>query len=152
MAKLTPLQKAKTCLDFVDQRLEVTAQQTIEIAELMIADIKHLTASHADVQSKEDLANYVQSMDQIQLNWINKLQEIILEQTNRDLNGQVIQSLNQFLNMLSESQTQRMDFPLPSVVGRQIGSEEDEDQYLNQEEIEVLLKSQKPQNDNEQIN
>lgn len=142
MSKLTPKEKALTCLNFIDQRLENTSQQTIEIAEMMIQDIRNLNDAHMKAERGENLAEYLAMMNDIQLKWISHLQEIILEQTNRDLNGQVLIALNKFMNMLSDSQTQGMDFPLPSVVARQIDDHEDEDKYLNQSEIELLLNSQ----------
>ena len=147
MSKLTPKEKALTCLSFIDQRLENTSQQTIEIAEMMIEDIQKLSEAHILAEQGHHLEEYLLQMNHLQLKWMDHLQEIILEQTNRDLNGQVLVSLNKFINMLSESMTKGMDFPLPSVVARQINDHEDEDKYLNQAEIELLLESENHKND-----
>lgn len=148
MSKLSPKEKALTCLNFIDQQLENTSQQTIEIAEMMIEDIKRLNEAHQQAEQGHNLANYLEQMNHLQLNWINQLQEIILEQTNRDLNGQVIVTLNNFINKLSDAHTKSMDFPLPSVVGRQIGDHEEEDKYLDQNEIELLLSDQESSTQN----
>ncbi len=49
-----------------------------------------------------------------QMKWVNQLHEIILEQTNRDLNGQVILSLQKFMNTLNQQQLKQLDFEMPS--------------------------------------
>jgi len=142
VSKLTPKQKAIKCLDFIDQRLEYTASQTIEIAEMMIDDIQKLNKAHMLAEQGENLEEYLDTMNHLQMKWMGHLNEIILEQTNRDLNGQVLISLNKFVGMLSENQTKGMDFSLPSIVARQINDHEEEDKYLDQEEIELLISQQ----------
>lgn len=145
MSKRTPKEKAVSCLNFIDQRLENTSQQTIKIAEMMIDDIRKLNKAHMLAEQGHQLEEYLSQMNHLQLKWMSHLQEIILEQTNRDLNGQVIIALNKFIGMLSDTQTKGMDFPLPSVVARQIGDHEEEDKYLNQDEIELLMAQQNTQ-------
>lgn len=142
MSKLTPKQKALSCLDFIDQRLEYTASQTIEIAEMMIDDIQKLNKAHLLAEQSENLEEYLDTMNHLQMKWMGHLNDIILEQTNRDLNGQVLIALNKFVEMLGDNQTKGMDFNLPSIVARKIGDHEEEDKYLDQDEIELLMSQQ----------
>ena len=139
MAQMNTTQKVQTCLEFIDQRLETTSEQTIRIAELIIDDIKNLTQGYQTAIQTGTLHDHSELVRQTQLNWVNQLHDIILEQTNRDLNGQVIIALQKFATSLNEQQVKYSDFDLPSIVAR---DNHDEHEYLNQAEIEMLMSQQ----------
>jgi len=139
MAQMNTTQKVQTCLEFIDQRLETTSEQTIQIAELIIDDIKHLTEGYQTALQTGNLHRHSELVRETQMNWVNQLHDIILEQTNRDLNGQVIQALQKFASSLNAQQVKYSDFDLPSAVARE---NNDEHEYLNQAEIELLMVQQ----------
>lgn len=136
-------QKVHTCLEYIDNRLESTSEQTIQIAEMIIQDIKQLTASYPTAIQNNDLRAHADRVRDTQMKWVNQLHEIILEQTNRDLNGQVILSLQKFINALNQQQLKHLDFDMPSAVARQ--QKTDEHEFLSQEEIELLMDSHQSQ-------
>jgi len=105
-------EKLNTCLDYIDHRLE----QTIQIAETIIDDIKTLTQGYTEAVKNHQLVEHAQQVRDTQMKWVNQLHDIILEQTNRDLNG--------------------IPFDLPSVVARQ---QPNQFEYLDQDEIELLM-------------
>lgn len=137
---MTTSDKVHTCLEYIDQRLESSAEQTIQIAELIIDDIKALTQAYSEAIRTGRLQEHAELVRNTQLNWVNQLQDIILEQTNRDLNGQVILSLQKFANNLNEQQFDKIPFDLPSAVARTQAHNEFE--YLSQDEIELLMNQQ----------
>ncbi|GEM_PF-2688637 len=139
MAQLNTTQKVQTCLEFIDQRLETTSEQTIRIAEMIIDDIKQLTEGYQTALKTGCLHQHSERVRNTQMNWVNQLHDIILEQTNRDLNGQVIQALQKFATRLNEQQVKYADFDLPSAVARE---HNDEHEYLTQHEIELLMAQQ----------
>lgn len=139
MTQMNTSQKVQTCLEFIDNRLETTSEQTIQIAEMIIEDIKNLTQGYQTALQSGHLHEHSELVRKTQLNWVNQLHDIILEQTNRDLNGQVIQALQKFATSLNEQQLKYADFELPSTVARQ---QADEHEYLNQDEIEMLMAQQ----------
>lgn len=140
MARMNTTEKVQTCLDFIDQRLDNQAEQTIRIAELIIEDIKNLTAGYHQAMRNGNLKEHSELVRQTQLNWVNQLHEIILEQSNRDLSGQVIQALQKFISNLNQTHMQHLHFELPSPVAREHDAEY---QYLSQEEIELLMGQQR---------
>jgi len=133
-------QKIQLCLDFIDQRLETTAEQTIHIAEMIIEDIRKMTEAYDEAIKSGNLKEHLDLVRDTQMNWVNQLHDIILEQTNRDLNGQVILALKQFIDTLNEKQFKHYQFDLPSAVASQQDSNEHE--YLSQEEIDILMGQQ----------
>lgn len=139
MAQMNTTQKVQTCLEFIDQRLETTSEQTIQIAELIIEDIKNLTEGYQAAIKSGGLQRHSELVRNTQMNWVNQLHDIILEQTNRDLNGQVIQALQKFASSLNEQQVKYADFELPSAVAREHANEHE---YLSQAEIELLMGQQ----------
>lgn len=136
MSDLTPQEKVRTCLDYIDSRLETTSQQTIQIAEMMMEDIRDLSQSYTDALSQDTLREHSEQVRETQLKWMNQLQDIIVEQTNRDLSGQVIQSLLTFTDKLNDVQLKHLDFPLPSAVA---SKQEGALDYLSQDDIDVLM-------------
>ncbi len=140
MSALNNTQKIQTCLDFIDQRLETTAEQTIQIAEMIIEDIRNLTDDYQEAMKSGNIKEHMEHVRTTQMNWVNQLHEIILEQTNRDLNGQVILALKQFVDTLNEQQFKHYRFDLPSAVASQQAANEHE--YLSQEEIDILMGQQ----------
>jgi len=130
-------QKVQTCLEFIDQRLETTSEQTIQIAEMIIEDIKNLTEAYPAAIAAGNLKEHSELVRSTQMNWVNQLHDIILEQTNRDLNGQVIIALQKFVTSLNENQMQHHDFELPSAVASKLPKNEHE--YLTQAEIDLLM-------------
>lgn len=133
---LNTSEKVTTCLDYIDHRLEQSSEQTIQIAEMIINDIRSLTNGYTQALNNNQLADYTQEVRHTQMKWVNQLHDIILEQTNRDLNGQVIQALQKFAKGLNEKQLKHADFDLPSAVA---SIQPDQHEYLNQEEIELLM-------------
>lgn len=144
MADMNTQQKLQTCLEFIDNRLETTSEQTIQIAEMIIADIKHLTQAYPIALQRGELKEHSELVRQTQLNWVNQLHDIILEQTNRDLNGQVILALQGFVNNLNQNTLKHAKFDLPSMVA---STQKDETEYLNQDEIDLLMNQQSLFND-----
>ncbi|HEY9017837.1 hypothetical protein [Thiomicrospira sp.] len=136
MSDLTPQEKVRTCLDYIDSRLETTSQQTIQIAEMMMEDIRDLSQSYTDALSQDTLREHSEQVRETQLKWMNQLQDIIIEQTNRDLSGQVIQSLLTFTDKLDNVKMKNLDFPLPSAVA---SKQEGALDYLSQDDIDVLM-------------
>lgn len=130
-------QKVNTCLQYIDNRLETTSEQTIQIAEMIIDDIKNLTQAYPQAIRNNELRSHAERVRDTQMKWVNQLHEIILEQTDRDLNGQVIQALQNFMNTLNNKQLKHLDFDLPAAVRRE--QPETEHEYLSQDEIEVLM-------------
>ena len=130
-------QKLQTCLDFIDQRLETTAEQTIHIAEMIIEDIKEMTDGYQEALQSGNLKAHSERVRNTQMNWVNQLHDIILEQTNRDLNGQVIIALKQFIDTLNEKQLKHYRFDLPSAVASE--QKVNEHEYLSQAEIDILM-------------
>ena len=135
MAQMNTTQKVQTCLKFIDHRLESTSEQTIQIAEMIIDDIKNLTAGYQKALKTGCLHGHSELVRDTQMNWVNQLHDIILEQTNRDLNGQVIQALQKFASTLNEHQLKYSDFDLPSTITQ-------DQERVNQAEIEFLLNQQ----------
>lgn len=136
MTDMSPQEKVRTCLDYIDNRLETTSQQTIQIAEMMIEDIRELSNAHTDAIKNNRLEEHLNKIRDTQLNWMHQLQDIILEQTNRDLSGQVIQSLQTFTEKLNDLKLKNLDFDLPSAVAsKQANALE----YLNQDDIDALF-------------
>lgn len=129
-------EKVSTCLEYIDQRLETTSEQTIQIAEMIIDDIRELTQGYTNALKNNQLSEHARHVRDTQMKWVNQLHDIILEQTNRDLNGQVIQALQKFADDLNKKQLDYMDFELPSAVARTQPNHLD---YLSQEEIELLM-------------
>lgn len=127
-------------MDFIDQRLDTTAEQTIHIAEMIIEDIKKMTSGYDEAVKSGKIKEHMQLVQNTQMNWVNQLHDIILEQTNRDLNGQVIIALKEFVDTLNEKQFQHYRFDLPSAVASQ--QESNEHEYLSQEEIDILMGQQ----------
>jgi len=140
MANLNTTQKVQTCLEFIDQRLETTSEQTIQIAEMIIDDIKNLTEGYEAARKSGTLHTHSELVRTTQMNWVNQLHDIILEQTNRDLNGQVIIALQKFVNSLNENQLKHYDFELPSAVAST--QDNNEHEYLTQAEIDILMGQQ----------
>lgn len=139
MSTMNTTQKIQTCLEFIDQRLETTSEQTIQIAEMIIADIKQLTEGYQAAIESGNLKNHSELVRATQMNWVNQLHDIILEQTNRDLNGQVIIALKKFVDSLNESQLKHYPFELPSAVA---SKQPNEHEYLTQDEIDILMGQQ----------
>lgn len=140
MATLNTTQKVQTCLEFIDQRLESTSEQTIQIAEMIIDDIKNLTEGYQAALKNGTLHTHSELVRATQMNWVNQLHDIIIEQTNRDLNGQVIIALKKFVDSLNENQMKHYDFELPSAVASQ--QQHNEHEYLTQAEIDILMGQQ----------
>jgi len=139
MAVMNTQEKVQTCLEFIDNRLETTSEQTIQIAEMIIADIKNLTQAYPLAVQRGELKEHSELVRATQMNWVNQLHDIILEQTNRDLNGQVIMALQGFVKNLNDNALKHAKFELPSAVASQ---QKDETEYLNQDEIDLLMSQQ----------
>ncbi len=145
MTQMNTTQKFQTCLEFIDNRLETTSEQTIQIAEMIIEDIKKLTVGYQMALQTGSMHSHSELVRETQMNWVNQLHDIILEQTNRDLNGQVIQALQKFATTLNEQQLKYAHLELPSIVARENANEHE---YLNQAEIDILMGQQNLFDDN----
>lgn len=136
MSDMTPQEKVRTCLNYIDNRLETTSQQTIQIAEMMMEDIREFNDSYLDAVKNNNLAEYTDQVRNTQLKWMNQLQDIIVEQTSRDLSGQVILALQSFTDKLEGAKLKNVDFELPSAVA---SKQADALDYMNQEDIDALM-------------
>lgn len=138
MSEMSPQAKVKTCLTYIDSRLEVTAEQTIKIAEMMIEDIKNLSGKHLEAVQNNTLEAHLNKIRDVQMSWMHQLQDIILEQANRDLSGQVILALQEFADKLEDFKLTSLDFDLPSAVASKQDNSAELD-YMDQDEIDKLL-------------
>lgn len=136
MAETTPQDKVLTCLNYIDNRLENTAEQTIQIAEMMIQDIRELSGLHTEAIESDNLVEHLNRMRDTQIKWMNQLQDIILEQANRDLSGQVILALKQFNQGITELSLAKFDFELPSAVA---AANKDDKEYISQDDIDKMF-------------
>lgn len=116
---MTPEEKVHSCLEYIDERLENTSEQTLRIAETIIDDIKSLSNSYKDAIESHRLREHADKVHNTQMKWVNQLHDIILDQTNRELNNQVIQALQNFVNNLNKKQMKHLDFELPKAVDYQ---------------------------------
>lgn len=139
--KSKEIENFKHCLGYLDNQLEKTSEQTIGIAELMILDMNNLIENSKELNQKE----YIEKVKETHLSWITKLSEIILAQSNRDLSGQVIIKLNDFLDKAKLKTSHKLE--LPSHVLRELDILEPKDAIdnssgiLSQEEIDEVLKT-----------
>ena len=136
MSQMNPQEKVRTCLDYIDNRLETTSQQTIQIAEMIMEDIRDLNQDYLEAIKQNNIMQHAENVRETQLKWMSQLQDIIIEQTSRDLSGQVIQALQSFTDKLNALHLQHLDFPLPSAVA---SKQADAYEYLNQEAIDALI-------------
>jgi chemotaxis regulatin CheY-phosphate phosphatase CheZ len=145
MTQLNTTQKDQTCLEFIDNHSETASEQTIQITEMIIDDINNLTVSYQRALQVGNLHTHSELVRATQMNWVNQLQDIILEQSNRDLNGQVIQSLEKFASSLNAQQVKYSEGKLPSLVAHE---DLNEQACLSQSEIEILMGQQSLFDDN----
>ena len=136
MSQMNPQEKVRTCLDYIDNRLETTSQQTIQIAEMIMEDIRDLNQAYLEAIKQNNIMQHAENVRETQLKWMSQLQDIIIEQTSRDLSGQVIQALQSFTDKLNALHLQHLDVPLPSAVA---SKQADAYEYLNQEAIDALI-------------
>lgn len=136
MTQMTPQEKVRTCLNYIDNRLETTSQQTIQIAEMMMQDIREFNETYVDAVKNNTLAQYTDQVRNTQLKWMSQLQDIIIEQTSRDLSGQVILALQKFTDKLDGAKLKNIDFELPSAVA---SKQADALDYMSQEDIDALM-------------
>lgn len=134
MAQVNSTQKVQTCLKFIDHRLENSSEQTIQIAQMIIDDIKNLTEGYQNALKNGHLYRHSELVRDTQMNWVNQLHDIILEQTNQDLNGQLIQALHKFASRLNQHPLKVSDFELPMTTNQEA---------LNPAEIKFLLNQKK---------
>lgn len=118
MPQMNTQQKVQSCLEFIDDRLENHSEQTIRIAELIIEDIKELTRAYPAALKNGQLKEHLERVRQTQMNWVNQLHEMILDQSDRDINGQVISALQNFVNNLNQNAIKRTHFELPNAVSK----------------------------------
>lgn len=116
---MTPNEKVQSCLDYIDDRLETTSEQTLHIAETIIDDIKTLTLSYQDAMKSHRLKEHADKVHSTQMKWVNQLHDVILDQTHSDLNNQVIQALHKFANTLNQTSSKMMDFDIPTEINYQ---------------------------------
>ncbi|MDX1796801.1 MAG: hypothetical protein R3219_08740 [Hydrogenovibrio sp.] len=108
--------KVQSCLEYIDDRLENSSKQTLQIAEMIIDDIKNLSQSYNQAMRTNRLKDHADKVHSTQMKWVNQLHEIIMAQNSRDLNSQVIQALQKFAHNLNQNQFKHLDFDLPPAV------------------------------------
>ncbi|MDG6777917.1 hypothetical protein QCB44_04265 [Thiomicrorhabdus sp. zzn3] len=113
MPQMNTQQKVQSCLEFIDDRLENHSEQTIRIAEVIIEDIKELTRAYPVALKNGQLKEHLERVRQTQMNWVTQLHEMILDQSDRDINVQVISALQNFVNNLNQNAVKRIDFEVP---------------------------------------
>lgn len=117
--------KVQSCLEYIDDRLENSSKQTLQIAEMIIDDIKDLSQSYNQAIKTNRLKDHANKVHCTQMKWVNQLHEIIMEQNSRDLNTQVIQALQKFAHNLNQNQFKQLDFDLPPEVINPTPSKDD---------------------------
>lgn len=100
------------CISYIDHRLEKTSSQTLEIAEMMIDDIRDLTVSYPQALKQNTLRQHMEKVRVAQMKWVNQLHDIIMDQNNHDLNSQMLQSIQTFMNTLNQNQLKQLEAPL----------------------------------------
>ncbi len=118
-ANLNTHQKLTTCLNYLDTNIESQSTQTTEVAETIINDIKNLTLSYQNAMARSQLVEHAELVHHTQMNWVSQLQQVVTEQKELSLNGQVIQALHKFAkNLNKNNQTkiavQQTELNLPS--------------------------------------
>ena len=96
------------CISYIDHRLEKTSSQTLQIAEMIIEDIKTLTISYPLALKQNHLREHAEKVRITQMKWVNQLHEIIRDQSNQDLNNHMIQSIQAFMNTLNQNQLKQL--------------------------------------------
>ncbi|MDG6773058.1 hypothetical protein QCB45_01840 [Thiomicrorhabdus sp. ZW0627] len=143
MAQLTTQQKVQTCLDFIDEQFDNESEQTILIAEMIIEDIKTLTQAYPDALRSGDIKQHLERVRLTQMNWVNQLQNIILEQSSRELNHQVLDSLKHFIDNLNQQTIEQTKFELPcDLMFKSEGRIDDTLDLLERQEVDLLLGQQ----------
>lgn len=102
------------CISYIDQRLEKTSSQTLQIAEMMIEDIRDLTISYPQALKQNTLRQHMEKVRVAQMKWVNQLHDIIMDQNNHDLNSQMLQSIQTFMNTLNQNHLKQLEAPLPT--------------------------------------
>lgn len=100
------------CLSYIDRRLERTSSQTLQIAEMMIEDIKTLTISYPMALKQNNLRQHMENVRVAQMKWVNQLHDIILDQSNHALSSQMIQSIQTFMDTLNQNQLKHLEVPV----------------------------------------
>lgn len=100
------------CLSYIDRRLERTSSQTLQIAEMMIEDIKTLTISYPMALKQNNLRQHMENVRVAQMKWVNQLHEIILDQSDHALSSQMIQSIQTFMDTLNQNQLKHLEVPV----------------------------------------
>lgn len=108
-------QQINHCISYIDQRLEKTSSQTLHIAEMIIEDIKTLTISYPMALKENTLRQHAEKVRMTQMKWVNQLHEIIMDQNNHDLNNQMIQSIQTFMNTLNQNQLKHLEAPVSNI-------------------------------------
>lgn len=102
------------CISYIDQRLEKTSSQTLQIAEMMIEDIRDLTISYPQALKQNTLRQHMEKVRVAQMKWVNQLHDIIMDQNNHDLNSQMLQSIQTFMNTLNQNHLKQLEAPTTS--------------------------------------
>lgn len=113
---MTTDEKVQSCLEYIDDRLENTSEQTLHIAETIIDDIKLLHKNYKHAIKAHTLREHADLVHDTQMKWVNQLQRIILDQNNQEMNSMVIKALQNFANNLNKKQIKQLDFDLPKEV------------------------------------
>lgn len=100
------------CLSYIDRRLERTSSQTLQIAEMMIEDIKTLTISYPMALKQNNLRQHMENVRVAQMKWVNQLHDIILDQSDHALSSQMIQSIQTFMDTLNQNQLKHLEVPV----------------------------------------
>lgn len=113
---MTTDEKVQSCLEYIDDRLENTSEQTLQIAETIIDDIKLLSSNYKKAIKSHNLREHADLVHDTQMKWVDQLHHIILDQNNQKMNSMVIAALQKFANNLNKKQIKQLDFELPKEV------------------------------------
>lgn len=126
---------ANVCLDYIDQQLGSTSDQTISIAEKLIENIGDLNEQFRKAVSADEKVEKAKDIIAFQDGLIGHLHEIILEQSTRDLNGQVIIRLKNFMKDLKDGNATSLKIPSHVLVAKDIDTED----VVGQEDIDKMF-------------
>lgn len=120
MAYTSTQHNLQTCLEFIDERLDNKSNQSIQIAEMIIRDIKTLTLAYPEALRTGQLKPHLERVRTTQLNWVNQLHGMISDHSEQDLNAEVINALKGFVDTLNQhNSVDQIPFEAPHSLSKQ---------------------------------
>ncbi|MDX1348436.1 MAG: hypothetical protein R3189_09335 [Thiomicrorhabdus chilensis] len=137
MAITSTQQNLQTCLEFIDERLDNKSDRSIQIAEMIILDIKNLTRAYPDALRTGQLKAHLERVRTTQLNWVNQLHGMISDHSEQDLNVEVINALKGFVDTLNQhTSIDSLSFEAPESIAKHRSKQLN---CLNPQEYELLM-------------